>query len=169
MSKKLIGVILTVLGLITVGCGNQPSVNKQDQSEIAIIMDDDIRSSKEASGTELNESVEGQLVQIDVSHIEIDSVGIRIKTQVQNKTDKPIIVQVRNLEVDGLMVENDVIFSSEINGGARAINNIEIYNNDGKLDDYQEDVKLIKNIKGKFVVLDSEYDTLEEIEFEINK
>lgn len=169
MSKKLIGVLLAVLGLTTVGCGSQSSVNKEEESEITITLDDN-STSEVISSSEINQIVEGQLVQIDISQIEMDSYSIRIKTQAKNKTDKPNIVQVRNLEVDGLMVETDTIYSTEVNGGARAINDIEIYNNDGKLDHYEEDVTMIKNVKGKFIVLDPEtFETFEEIEFEINK
>ena len=73
--------------------------------------------------------------------------GPSYKVSVENKTDKKIIVQTRDVSIDGVMEEP--IFSIEVTAGKKANDNMTFMNIEG-LDN-------LKNLEGKLVIIDENF------------
>ena len=96
--------------------------------------------------------VDDELARIVVTEKFNDEIlGPSYKVSVENKTDKKIIVQTRDVSIDGVMEEP--IFSVEVTAGKKANDNMTFMN--------IESLEALKNLEGKLLIMDDEsYDEL---------
>src|SRR5699024_10190371 len=86
-----------------------------------------------------------------------DEASYWINLELENKHGGKIMVQARDVSVDGTMVDDMVFFSEEIAEGKKANRKLDIQNYDGDLPEMNEDLEF------KLVVIDDEtFDTIEE-------
>lgn len=85
----------------------------------------------------------------------------KIKLEIENKSDKTIVVQTDQVSVDGLMVDDMVMFSETVAAGKRANGSLDIMSFDEELPPLDEELEMI------LLVIDEEtYDRV--IEEQIN-
>ena len=91
--------------------------------------------------------VDDELARIVVTEKFNDEIlGPSYKVSVENKTDKKIIVQTRDVSIDGVMEEP--IFSVEVTAGKKANDNMTFMN--------IESLEALKNLEGKLLIMDDE-------------
>jgi hypothetical protein len=107
---------------------------------------------------------EKQKVLLDNEYVKITFLGIikmdnskQVKIQVENKSNQYLLVQTRNVSVNGHMVEG--LFSPNVEAGKSAISQIEFNNSDI--------TNGFNNITGKFLTIANDYETLDEADFSI--
>lgn len=66
-----------------------------------------------------------------------------INIDLENKTENKIIVQARDVSIDGTMVDDMVFFSEEIAGGKNAKGKMEIQNYEGDLPTMDDNIEFI--------------------------
>lgn len=92
--------------------------------------------------------VDDELAKIVVTGKFNDEIlGPSYKVSVENKTDKKIIVQTRDVSIDGVM--EDPIFSVEVTAGKKANDNMTFMN--------IESLETLKNLEGKLVIIDENF------------
>ena len=95
--------------------------------------------------------VDDELAKIVVTEKFNDEIfGPSYKVSVENKTDKKIIVQTRDVSIDGVMEEP--IFSIEVTACKKANDNMTFMNIEG-LDN-------LKNLEGKLVIIDENFNDI---------
>lgn len=102
--------------------------------------------------------VDDELAKIVVTEKFNDEIfGPSYKVSVENKTDKKIIVQTRDISIDGVMEEP--IFSIEVTAGKKANDNMTFMNIEG-LDN-------LKNLEGKLVIIDENFNDIKSYDMTI--
>ena len=124
MKKSLIILMCGILTIGMLGCGDN---SKQTSS--ADPVENTQSNSTESKETVKEESKEKNIVLLDnekckISYTGIDNTGAtggKAKLIVENKTDKKITIQVRDVSLDGEMVEH--ICSIDVTPGKKSSNN----------------------------------------------
>lgn len=102
--------------------------------------------------------VDDELAKIVVTEKFNDEIfGPSYKVSVENKTDKKIIVQTRDISIDGVMEEP--IFSIEVTAGKKANDNMTFMNIEG-LDN-------LKNLEGELVIIDENFNDIKSYDMTI--
>lgn len=117
-----------------------PAEEKKEEKEVLEVKQDEVVL------------VDDELARIVVTEKFNDEIlGPSYKVSVENKTDKKIIVQTRDVSIDGVMEEP--IFSVEVTAGKKANDNMTFMN--------IESLEALKNLEGKLLIMDDEsYDEL---------
>lgn len=90
------------------------------------------------------------LTGIETVRDEIFGDEYKIKLEIENKSDKTIIVQSDQVSLDGLMVGDMVFFSETVAGEKRAVGSMDIMALEDELPDFNE------NLEFKLIVIDEE-------------
>lgn len=102
--------------------------------------------------------VDDELARIVVTEKFNDEIlGPSYKVSVENKTDKKIIVQTRDVSIDGVMEEP--IFSVEVTAGKKANDNMTFMN--------IESLEALKNLEGKLVIIDENFSDIKSYDMTI--
>nr|WP_288564260.1 hypothetical protein [uncultured Romboutsia sp.] len=124
-----------------------PAEEKKEEKEVLEVKQDEVVL------------VDDELARIVVTEKFNDEIlGPSYKVSVENKTDKKIIVQTRDVSIDGVMEEP--IFSVEVTAGKKANDNMTFMN--------IESLEALKNLEGKLLIMDDEsYDELRSYDMNI--
>lgn len=102
--------------------------------------------------------VDDELAKIVVTEKFNDEIfGPSYKVSIENKTDKKIIVQTRDVSIDGVMEEP--IFSVEVTAGKKANDNMTFMN--------IESLEALKNLEGKLVIIDENFSDIKSYDMTI--
>ena len=102
--------------------------------------------------------VDDELARIVVTEKFNDEIfGPSYKVSIENKTDKKIIVQTRDVSIDGVMEEP--IFSVEVTAGKKANDNMTFMN--------IESLEALKNLEGKLVIIDENFSDIKSYDMTI--
>lgn len=150
MYKKLLGLLLTlILTLGIVGCSSQESekVDSGDATPTEKKKDDPVKEDKQEEVV----LIDDELVKIVITEKVNDEImGKMYKLVIENKSEQKIIVQSRDMSVDGVM--QDPIFSVDIMPEKKA-NADMIFMEVDSLDG-------LKNVEGRLIIIDENYSDL---------
>ena len=152
---------VALAGLLTVamvGCSDSGSENVESGNATKI------EESKETSNTE--ESAKEEIVLVDDDIIKIvvtekvndEIFGATYNFLIENKSDSKFIVQSRDTSVDGVM--QDPIFSVDVMPKKKANGNMTFMD--------IENLDQLKNLEGKLVVIDENFNTISSYEIAID-
>ena len=139
MNKKLIGLGLGImLGLGMIGCNNDDVAVEKVEENSPIVeqkIEDDKSKNKEMNAVLMdNEYVKATI--IEKYEDEWGEIGYKI--QVENKTDKHLMIYTNNTSVDGMM--NDPSFYVELTGNKKANENMYWYKDSEENTHYSTDI-----------------------------
>lgn len=151
--------------------GNVTSSN-EDQSEQNSDDEDKNATNGEEQNSESN-TYDEVLLDDDVAVVTLKSIETvkddifgdehKIKLEIENKSDKTIVVQSDEVSIDGLMVDDMVAFSETVAGGKKANGSLDIMSLDEDLPELDENLEFI------LIVLDDEtFDRISEIDVNID-
>lgn len=144
LSKSIRLILMGVLAMSFVACST-PETSKVESGSATPVEE------QKDEAKEIQEEVvlvDDELAKIVISEKFNDEVfGPSYKVSVENKTDQKIIVQTRDVSIDGVMEEP--IFSVEVTAGKKANDNMTFMNVEG-LDN-------LKNLEGKLVIIDENF------------
>ncbi len=144
LSKSIRLILMGALAMSFVACST-PETSKVESGSATPVEE------QKDEAKEIQEEVvlvDDELAKIVISEKFNDEVfGPSYKVSVENKTDQKIIVQTRDVSIDGVMEEP--IFSVEVTAGKKANDNMTFMNVEG-LDN-------LKNLEGKLVIIDENF------------
>ncbi|WP_238918526.1 hypothetical protein [Clostridium sp. YIM B02555] len=161
MKKKIISVLLCAVTVLSfVGCGDTKS--NDSSKEAASVSNTNSNDKKDDAKKEESKVLfEDEFAKVTYTGIDRDAtIGPQIKVEIENKSDKDITIQLRDVSVDGTMM--DPIFSADVLKGKKAKTTIDLMKD--KVD------KNFKAIEGKFKIMpkDDVVTTLKDEPFKIN-
>lgn len=144
--KKKISALLIMVGIVSlVGCGSTDNSSKQSSSnpKVESISEKDTVKEEEVIQEVLldNEAVKITFVGVDNKSF----FGPSINLEIENKLDRTIMIQSREVSVNGVMT--DPIFSCEVAAGKKAKDSISFDSND---------IKELVNVEGLFHIFYSD-------------
>ncbi len=146
MNKKLLTLIAAgILSLSLVACSNGDS-EKVEGGNATPSEQTNTEESKKSESKEVV-LVDDDTIKATVTEKTVDVMGAGYNIAIENKTDKKIIVQTRDVSIDGTMEEP--IFSEEITAGKTAKGMMQFMN--------ITELEGLKNLEGKLVVLDENF------------
>lgn len=145
MKRKLIGAMLIATTLLFVGCGNDSNNANTDTSINSQVVSQD--NKKEETVAQVTEVLlDNEIAKVTMLGVDNEGTfGPELKLEIENKTNKTITIQAREISVDGMMAEPT--FSCEISGGKKAKDSMSFM---------ASDVSELKNIEGIIHIFDSE-------------
>jgi len=168
--KKILVALFSFIVVIGLAACNGEDVEEKDVSSVESSEEEneaeaaegeeeteeaDESDEEESAAEEFNEVIADndnfKATLISVEHIvdqDWDEEKYEIKFEVENKTDKTVEVQAREVSIDGKMVDESMIFlSQEVSGGkiADAVLEIQSYSGD-ELPDMEENLEMILHI-----------------------
>jgi len=158
ISKKILGLIFAgVLSMSLVACSTETEKVDSDAGSAAPV-EEKKEDVKEAE-TEKEDLVliDDDLVKVTVTEKIVDAFGAGYNVTVENKSDKKLIVQTRDTSISGVMEEP--IFSPEVMPGKTSKDMMQ-FMNITKLEE-------LKNLEGKIVVIDENYNDLQSYDMNI--
>src|SRR5690625_1427164 len=161
MYKKVMTLLVSIIAVLgLVACGDTTT----EEKEIESVGTSESSEEDKNDGDESSESAEveevGEVIAdddyvkatlVNVEHVKddlFDEEKYVINIDLENKTSDKIVVQARDVSIDGTMVDDMVFFSEEIAGEKNAKGKLEIQNYEGDLpsmDDNLEFILLIIN------------------------
>lgn len=170
--KKLL-ILLASAVLLLSACGEVETKEK----DVGSVESSDKAKGKESESKETEEAeTEIEKVVADDEYIKATLVSIEHKVDdlfdeekyvvnitLENKTENKIMVQARDVSIDGTMVDDMVMFSQDVAGNKKANGKLEIQNYDGDLPEMNEDIEFT------LTVIDEEsFDTVAEHEVNVD-
>lgn len=143
LNKSIRLMLIGVMAMSFVACSN-PETSKVESGSAT-----PVEEQKDEAEVKQEEVVlvDDDLAKIVVTEKINDEIfGPSYKVSVENKTDKKIMVQTRDVSIDGVM--EDPIFSVEVTAGKKANDNMTFMN--------IESLEELKNLEGKLVIIDDE-------------
>lgn len=154
LSKSIRLILMGALAMSFVACST-PETSKVESGSATPVEE------QKDEAKEIQEEVvlvDDELAKIVVTEKFNDEIfGPSYKVSVENKTDKKIIVQTRDVSIDGVMEEP--IFSIEVTAGKKANDNMTFMNIEG-LDN-------LKNLEGKLVIIDENFNDIKSYDMTI--
>ncbi|CEO32939.1 hypothetical protein [Paraclostridium sordellii] len=161
INKKILNLILVgVASMSLVACSSQES-KKVDSGKATPTEQSKEQDSNITKSDEKKEDivlVDDSLIKAVVTEKKADTFGAGYVVKIENKSDKKIIVQTRDTSINGTM--EDAMFSLDIMPGKTA-NGIIQFMNIKKLDE-------LKNLEGKLVVINENYEELQSYDIKID-
>lgn len=147
MIKNIIVWLLFTISLVFVGCSESKIEGEQDKQEIESLEKNNEEESDKKDGSFLSEVLlDNEIVKIISTGIdETGFDGLELKVEIENKSDKTIIIEANQVSVDNLMY--DPVFKCEVLAKGKKSESIVF------LDDSIDE---LKNIEGFFSVLDKD-------------
>lgn len=172
--KKLWTILVLALVLLLAACGDSTTEKKEvssvdSGSETEKSSDD--QASAEESDTEKvdkviadDEYIKATLVSVEHKvDKDFDEEKYTLNIDLENKTEKKIVVQSEDVSIDGTMVDDMVFFSEDIAGGKKSKGKLDIQNYEGELPEMNEDIEF------KLIILDDEtFDTIAEHDVKVD-
>lgn len=147
LNKSIRLILIGVVAMSFVACSDPETSKVEGGSATPVEEKKENESAEEVVQEELV-LVDDELAKIVISEKFNDEVfGPSYKVSVENKTDQKIIVQTRDVSIDGVMEEP--IFSVEVTAGKKANNNMTFMN--------IESLEELKNLEGKLVIIDENF------------
>jgi|SRR5690625_758667 len=159
--KRLIFLLISIVAVFgLVACDESSTSEKEVGSVESSNKDDADKESDEEESSDVEEI--GEVIADDdyvkatlvsVEHIKdelFDEEKYTINIDIENKTENKIIVQSRDVSIDGTMVDDMVFFSEEVAGEKNAKGKMDIQNFDGDLPDMDD------NIEFTLIIIDDE-------------
>lgn len=154
MKKALILLISLFTAFVLAACDDGSSteekevdsVESSDQDKGEEVTEDEESSDVEEVGEVIadDDYVKATLVNIEyIKDDTFDEEKYVINIDLENKTENKIIVQARDVSIDGTMVDDMVFFSEEIAGDKNAEGKMEIQNYDGDLPTMDDNIEFI--------------------------
>jgi hypothetical protein len=158
MNKKIVGLILAgVLTLGMVGCSSSNS-EKVDSGSATPTKEEKKETPVKETKKEEVVLVDDDLAKIVVNERAIDEFnGGMYKFLIENKSDKKITVQSRDVSIDGVMQEP--VFSVDVTPGKKA-------NGDMSFMEIK-DLKELKNLEGRLVIYDDSINELKSYDLNV--
>lgn len=177
MNKKaffLLVLVIAVFGLVA--CGGTTTEEKEVGS-VEFSVQDDIDTNEGADAAEESSDVEEfgiviadddnvKATLVNVEHVVddlFDEEKYVINIDIENKTENKVIVQARDVSIDGTMVDDMVFFSEEIAGDKNAKGKMEIQNYEGELPTMEDNIEFIL-----LIIDDETFEDLAEHEVKID-
>lgn len=165
MKKRNLAVVLLATTLL-VGCG---TTNNSEVQDVQIEIQTSQESGATATETPKEESTEKEINKVLYDNKGIKAVftsfnqngayGPEIKLQLENTTEKNITVQVREVSINGYMM--DPIFSEEVGTGKKAIGLINFFESDLE----ENGIEQVNSIELSLHIFESDsYDTIDDSE-----
>ena len=156
MYKKVMTLLVSIIAVFgLVACGDTTT----EEKEIESVGTSESSEEDKNDGDESSESSEveevGEVIADDdyvkatlvsVEHVKDDLFEEEkyvINIDLENKTSDKIVVQARDVSIDGTMVDDMVFFSEEIAGEKNAKGKLEIQNFDGDLPSMDENLEFV--------------------------
>ncbi|HHU20191.1 MAG TPA: hypothetical protein GXZ58_08280 [Bacilli bacterium] len=155
----------------TVSSGDE---NQSEQEEESNDVDDAEENASENEDQESeSNSYDEVLLDDEVATVTLKSIETvaddifgdehKIKLDIENKSDKTIVVQSDQVSIDGLMVDDMAIFSETVAGGKRANGSLDIMSFDEELPELNENLEFI------LIVIDEEtFDRISETDISVD-
>ena len=141
--KKSLSVLLVgAIAMSMVAC-SEPETEKVDGGSAAPIE----KNKDEETKQEEVVLVDDELAKISITEKKKDVLGAGYTVLVENKSDKKIIVQTRDVSIDGTMEE--AIFSPEVMPGKKANDMMQFMN--------IQEIDNLKNVEGKITILGEDF------------
>lgn len=157
LNKSIRLMLIGVMAMSFVACST-PETSKVESGSATPVEEKKENESAEEVVQEELVLVDDELAKIVVTEKFNDEIfGPSYKVSVENKTDKKIIVQTRDISIDGVMEEP--IFSIEVTAGKKANDNMTFMNIEG-LDN-------LKNLEGKLVIIDENFNDIKSYDMTI--
>ncbi|WP_276699641.1 hypothetical protein [Romboutsia ilealis] len=154
LNKSIRLMLIGVMAMSFVACSN-PETSKVESGSAT-----PVEEQKDEAEVKQEEVVlvDDDLAKIVVTEKFNDEIfGPSYKVSVENKTDKKIIVQTRDVSIDGVMEEP--IFSVEVTAGKKANDNMTFMN--------IESLEALKNLEGKLVIVDENFSDIKSYDMTI--
>lgn len=154
LNKSIRLMLIGVMAMSFVACSS-PETSKVESGSATLVEEQKDEAEVKQEEVVL---VDDELAKIVVTEKFNDEIfGPSYKVSVENKTDKKIIVQTRDISIDGVMEEP--IFSIEVTAGKKANDNMTFMNIEG-LDN-------LKNLEGKLVIIDENFNDIKSYDMTI--
>lgn len=168
MKKTLLLLLMLVLTTALAGCGEEEASKK----EVKSVESSDKSNEKEEVKSD-SESYDQVLLDDDVATVTLKTIETvkddifgdehKVKLEIENKSDKTIVVQSDQMSIDGLMVDDMVVFSETVAGGKRANGSLDIMALDDELPELNE------NLEFTLIVIDDEtFDRITETDVKVD-
>lgn len=171
MLKKL-GVVTSgvALALTLTACSEESTEKEVKETPVEESTKDPAKKKEEKPKEETK-----KVVLVDDANVKITFTGLkesndsimgkeaRLKLDVENKTDKDIIVQSDKISVDGTMF-TDVAYSEDITPKSKSSSSIDFM----ELDEDTEFPKFKDNVKGEILILSDDFDTIATHKFDLS-
>ena len=157
LNKSIRLMLIGVVAMSFVACSD-PETSKVESGSATPV--EEKKEEKEVLEVKQDEVVlvDDELARIVVTEKFNDEIlGPSYKVSVENKTDKKIIVQTRDVSIDGVMEEP--IFSVEVTAGKKANDNMTFMN--------IESLEALKNLEGKLVIIDENFSDIKSYDMTI--
>lgn len=170
MLKKL-GIVgaSAALALTLTACGEESTEKEVKETPV------ENTTKEETKAPEKAKEETKKVVLVDDANVKITFTGLKeskddimgneakLKLDVENKTDKDIIVQADKISVDGTMF-TDVAYSEDITPKSKSSSSIEFM----QLDEDTEFPKFKDNVKGEIVILSGDFDRIATHKFDLS-
>lgn len=154
LNKSIRLMLIGVMAMSFVACSN-PETSKVESGSATLVEEQKDEAEVKQEEVVL---VDDDLAKIVVTEKFNDEIlGPSYKVSVENKTDKKIIVQTRDVSIDGVMEEP--IFSVEVTAGKKANDNMTFMN--------IESLEALKNLEGKLVIIDENFSDIKSYDMTI--
>ncbi len=157
LNKSIRLMLIGAMAMSFVACST-PETSKVESGSATPVEE---KKEDESTGEVVQEElvlVDDELAKIVVTEKFNDEIfGPSYKVSVENKTDKKIIVQTRDVSIDGVMEEP--IFSVEVTAGKKANDNMTFMN--------IESLEALKNLEGKLVIVDENFSDIKSYDMTI--
>ncbi|KWW17959.1 hypothetical protein AS888_20830 [Peribacillus simplex] len=163
MKKLLVAGLST---LLLAGCGTEEVTEKKvgnvESTEKAASVEEE--SQKKTDVIDVNKEV-ADTANIKATFVSVEKVidkewdeeYIDVKFEVENKTDKTIVIQAEEVSSDGKMIDESILnMSQDVAGGKKADAVLRIENYDGDLPAVEKDLEMLM-----LVIDDESYETIE--------
>lgn len=156
--KKIIVLLIAVMMVVSVMTGCMPTVDvtpKEDEQNSVVSNDageqaeNEVEEPTEAPETE-KVILEQNGIKITYKGISTGWIGKEVNLKVENNSDKNYTVQVRNVSVNGYMI--DGIFSCQVNSGKAANDEISFLNSDFE----DNDIESIEELEFNFHIFNDD-------------
>lgn len=175
MLKKL-GIVgaSAALALTLTACGEESTEKEVKETPVENGAKEETKAPEKAKKEKPKEETK-KVVLVDDANVKITFTGLKeskdeimgneakLKLDVENKTDKDIIVQADKISVDGTMF-TDVAYSEDITPKSKSSSSIDFMD----LDEDTEFPKFKENVKGEIVILSGDFDRIATHKFDLS-
>lgn len=176
MLKKL-GVVTSgvALALTLTACSEESTEKEVKETPVEESTGKEVKETPEKKKDEKPKEETKKVVLVDDANVKITFTGLKestnsimgkeakLKLDVENKTDKDIIVQSDKISVDGTMFKS-VAYSEEITPNSKSSSSIHFM----ELDKDTEFPKFKDNVKGEIVILSADFDRIATHKFNLS-
>lgn len=156
--KKSLGIIITgIMAMSLVAC-SEPETDKVESGSGTPTEEQQDQAKEEEVQQEEIVLADDELVKIVVTEKKKDMFGAGYGITIENKSDKKIIVQARDISIDGTMQEP--ILSTEVMPGKKANDMMQFME--------VTELENLKNTEGKLVVLGEDFMDIQSYDIKID-